>query len=59
MTKKKKPPSPERGKHSPSNNRNNRVEGVLEITASGRGYVISDQIEEDIMVEPRRPKQSF
>ena len=59
MTKKKRLHSPERGKYSLSNNQNNTVEGVLEITASGRGYVVSDQIEEDIMVEPRRLNKAF
>ena len=59
MTKKKRLLSPERGKYSLSSNQNNRVEGVLEITASGRGYVVSDQTEEDIMVEPRRLNKAF
>ena len=59
MTKKKRLLSPERGKYSLGNNQNNRVEGVLEITASGRGYVVSDQIEEDVMVEPRRLNKAF
>ena len=59
MTKKKRLLSPERGKYSLGNNQNNIVEGVLEITASGRGYVVSDQIEEDVMVEPRRLNKAF
>ena len=59
MIKKKRLLSPERGKYSLNNNQNNTVEGILEITASGRGYVVSDQTEEDIMVEPRRLNKAF
>ena len=47
MTNKKKLLSPARGKYALSHNQNRTIEGVLEITASGKGYVVSDQIEED------------
>ena len=59
MIKKKKLISPARGKYALSNNQNIIIEGVLEITASGRGYVGSDQIEEDVMIEPRRLNKAF
>ena len=59
MINKKKLISPARGKYALSNNQNIIIEGVLEITASGRGYVVSDQIEEDVMIEPRRLNKAF
>ena len=59
MINKKKLISPARGKYALSNNQNIIIEGVLEITASGKGYVVSDQIEEDVMIEPRRLNKAF
>ena len=59
MTNKKKLLSPARGKYALSHNQNMIIEGVLEITASGKGYVVSGQIEEDVMIDPRRLNKAF
>ena len=32
------------------------AEGVLEITTTGRGYVVCDDLDDDVMVEKKKPK---
>jgi len=54
MVNKKKLVSSSRGKHTLNNNLNNRIEGVLEITSSGKGYVVSEELKEDVFVETRK-----
>jgi ribonuclease R/exosome complex exonuclease DIS3/RRP44 len=48
-----------KGKHILAKKENNKVEGVLEITSTGKGYVVSDQIEEDVLIEQRRLNKAF
>lgn len=48
-----------KGKHTLAKKQNNKVEGVLEITSTGKGYVVSDQIEEDVLIEQRRLNKAF
>ena len=54
MHNKKKLNSPARGRYTLNNNQNNIIKGVLEITSAGRGYVVSDQVEEDVAIETKR-----
>ena len=48
-----------KGKHALAKKQNNKIEGVLEITSMGKGYVVSDQIEEDVLIEQRRLNKAF
>jgi len=48
-----------KGKHTLAKKQNNKIEGVLEITSMGKGYVVSDQIEEDVLIEQRRLNKAF
>ena len=48
-----------KGKHTLAKKQNNKIEGVLEITSIGKGYVVSDQIEEDVLIEQRRLNKAF
>ena len=59
MFNKKKLISPARGKYALSNNQNNIIKGVLEITSTGRGYVVTDQLEEDVAIERKRLNKAF
>ena len=59
MVNKKKLLNQGKGKHALAKKQNNKVEGVLEITSTGKGYVVSDQIEEDVLIEQRRLNKAF
>jgi ribonuclease R/exosome complex exonuclease DIS3/RRP44 len=59
MVNKKKLLNQGKGKHVLAKKQNNKVEGVLEITSTGKGYVVSDQIEEDVLIEQRRLNKAF
>ena len=59
MFNKKKLISPARGKYALSNNQNNIIKGVLEITSTGRGYVVTDDLEEDVAIERKRLNKAF
>ena len=59
MHNKKKLNSPARGRYTLNNNQNNIIKGVLEITSAGRGYVVSDQLEEDVAIETKRLNKAF
>ena len=59
MVSRKKLISPARGRYALNKNHNNTVEGILEITSTGRGYVVTDQLEEDVMIETKRLNKAF
>ena len=48
-----------KGKHTLAKKQHNKIEGVLEITSMGTGYVVSDQTEEDVLIEQRRLNKAF
>ena len=48
-----------RGKFIAQKIKQNRAEGVLEITSTGRGYVVCEEMEADVLVEQRNLNKGF
>ena len=48
-----------RGRFVAQKIRQNRAEGVLEITSTGRGYVVCEEMEADVLVEQRNLNKGF
>ena len=48
-----------RGRFVAQKIKQNKAEGVLEITSSGRGYVICEEMEADVLVEQRNLNKGF
>ena len=48
-----------RGRFVAQKIRQNRAEGILEITSTGRGYVVCEEMEADVLVEQRNLNKGF
>ncbi|RZP01813.1 MAG: hypothetical protein EVA41_04860, partial [Flavobacteriales bacterium] len=48
-----------RGRFVAQKIKQNRAEGVLEITSTGRGYVVCEEMEADVLVEQRNLNKGF
>ncbi len=48
-----------RGRFVAQKIRQNRAEGILEITSTGRGYVVCEEMEADVLIEQRNLNKGF